>query len=331
MSENQRLQALHDLELLDSPAEARFDRLTRLGCRLLRSPFAMVSLIDEHRQWFKAAQGHLYAQSPRGTSFCNQTIQREEPLIVPDASADSRFFELPAVQQGIRFYAGIPIHAPDGSAIGTFCVLDNRPRQLEPEDLEALKDLAACVESEIQRVAMCKSERELLAEMDLVRRQASTDEVTRCWNHSSILQLLERERAASKTTTLSLCLVVLQNLAALNQKGGAEAGDLVLREAADRLRGALRPGELLGRLRGPRFLVVSRTPLARLEAYGASLLQAVTTGPVAVQGSFVPVIATIGIVPARNLNEPVESALARAEKTERSLPDHQVSRLALGV
>lgn len=331
MSETERLQALQELDVLDTPAEARFDRLTRLACRLLRSPFAMVSLIDEHRQWFKAAHGHLYAQSPRGASFCNQTIQCEEPLIVPDASADSRFFDLPSVQQGIRFYAGIPIHAPDGNAIGTFCVLDSRPRQLEPEDLEALKDLAACVEAEIQRVAMCKSERELLAEMDQFRRQASTDEVTRCWNHASILQLLERERAASRTTTLSLCLVVVQNVASLNQKAGAEAGDLTLREAADRLRAALRPGELLGRLRGPRFLVVSNAPLARLEAYGNNLLQALTAGPVALHGRFVPLVATMGIVPARNLSEPVESALARAEKTERSLPDHTVSGLALGV
>ena len=327
MSENERLQALQDLEVLDTPAEARFDRLTRLGCRLLRAPFAMVSLIDEHRQWFKAAHGHLHTQSPRGAAFCNHTILREEPLIVPDATADSRFFDLPSVQQGIRFYAGIPIHAPDGSSIGTFCVLDSKPRQLEPEDLEALKDLAACAEAEIQRVAMCKSERELLAETDQFRRQACTDEVTRCWNQASILQLLERERAASKTTTLSLCLVVLQNLATLSQNDG----DMLLREAADRLRNAIRPGELLGRLRGPRLLVVSNALLSRVEAYGNTLLQYLTAAPVALQGKFVPLVATMGIVPARNLNEPVESALARAEKTERSLPDHAVSGVALGV
>ncbi len=327
MSETQRLQALQDLDMLDTPAEARFDRLTRLGCRLLRTPFAMVSLIDEHRQWFKSAQGHLYTQSPRAVAFCNETIQREQPLIVPDASADSRFFELPSVQQGIRFYAGIPLHAPDGSPIGTFCVLDSRPRQLDPEDLAALKDLAACVESEIQRVAMCRSEKEMLAEMDQFRRQACTDEVTRCWNQASILELLGKERAAVKPATLSLCLVVIQNLATLTQ----DQGDLVLREAADRLRAALHPGELLGRLRGPRFLVISKTPLARMESYGQSLVQELTSGPVALEGRFFPMVATLGIVPARNLAEPVEAALARAEKTEKSLPDHKVSGVAVGV
>ncbi len=327
MSETDRLQALQDLEMLDTPAEARFDRLTRLGCRLLRSPFAMVSLIDEHRQWFKSAHGHLHTQSPRAASFCNETIQREQPLIVPDATADSRFFDLPSVQQGIRFYAGIPIHAPDGSPIGTFCVLDSRPRQLDPEDLAALKDLAACVESEIQRVTSCRSERELLAEMDQFRRQVCTDEVTRCWNQASILSLLEKERAAVKPATLSLCLVALQNIASLPQ---AE-GDVVLREVADRLRGALRPGELVGRLRGPRFLVISNAPLAGVEAYGQSLLTALSAGPVALEGRFFPVIATLGIVPARNPGEPVEEALARAEKTERSLPDHKVGGVAIGV
>lgn len=325
--ETRRLQALQELEMMDTPAEARFDRLTRLGCRLLRSPFAMVSLIDEHRQWFKSAQGHLFTQSPRAAAFCNETIQREQPLVVPDASADSRFFELPSVQQGIRFYAGIPIHAPDGSPIGTFCVLDSRPRQLDPEDLAALKDLAACVESEIQRVTMCRSEKELLAEMDQFRRQACTDDVTRCWNQASILELLAKERAASKPASLSLCLVVLQNIASLP----SDQGDLVLREAAERLRAALRPGELLGRLRGPRFLVISNTPLTRMEAYAQNLVKALTSGAVALDDRFFPVVATVGIVPARNLGEPVETALARAEKTEKSLPDHTVSGVAVGV
>jgi len=331
MSESQRLQALNELEVLDTPAEARFDRLTRLACRLLRSPFAMVSLIDQDRQWFKSAHGHLVAHSPRGASFCNEAIQREEPLIVPDALVDQRFFELPAVQHmGVRFYAGIPIRSLDGEAVGTFCVLDNRPRQLEAEDLAALKDLAACAESEIQRVATCQSERDLLAEMDQFRRQACTDEITRCWNQTSILQLLERERA-SKQVTLSLCLIVLQNLASLNQKLGEQTGDLVLREAADRLRGAIGPGELLGRLRGPRFLVVTQSPLFRLEAYGNNLLQGLTAAPVALHGQFFPLVATLGIVPARSLSEPAEAALARAEKTERSLSDHGVSGVALGV
>ena len=327
MAESERLQALQELQMLDTPAEARFDRLTRLGCRLLRAPFAMVSLIDDERQWFKSAQGHLYTQSPRAASFCNQTIQREEPLVVPDATVDSRFFELPSVQQGIRFYAGIPIHAPDGSPIGTFCVLDSKPRRLDPEDLAALEDLAACAESEIQRVTMCRSEKELLAEMDQFRRQACTDEVTRCWNQASILELLQREREAARPTPLTLCLVVVQNIAALP----SEEGDLVLRETADRLRGALRPGELLGRLRGPRFLVVSKTPLGQQEAYAQGLLNALTAGPVALQGKFFPLVATLGVVPARNLSEPAESALARAEKTEKSLPDHRVSGLAIGV
>lgn len=330
MSESERLQALRDLEVLDTPAEARFDRLTRLACRLLRCPFAMVSLIDQDRQWFKAAQGHLYTQSPRGVSFCNETIQRDDPLIVPDASADERFFELPSVQQGIRFYAGIPIRSPDGLAVGTLCVLDARPRHLEDEDLAALQDLAACAEAEIQRVATCQSERELLAEMDQVRRQACTDDVTRCWNQAAILQLAEKERAACKQATLSLCLVVVQNVAGLNQKLGAEAGDIVLREAADRLRSALKPGELLGRLRGPRFLVLTQTPLARLEAYGDGLVRSLTAGPVALKGQFVPLVITVGIVPARSPSEPVETALARAEKALRGL-DQAASGVALGV
>ncbi|MFN8610391.1 MAG: diguanylate cyclase [Vulcanimicrobiota bacterium] len=327
MSEPLRLQALRELEILDTPAEARFDRLTRLACRLLRCPFAMVSLIDEHRQWFKAAQGHLHTHSPRGESFCNEAIQREGPLVVPDASADQRFFELPSVQQGIRFYAGIPIHSPDGSAVGTLCVLDARPRQLENEDLAALQDLAACAEAEIQRAAICQSERELLAEMDQVRRQASTDEVTRCWNQPSILELVEKERSTSRPSSLSLCLVSVQNVAGLNQKRGAQAGDIVLREVADRLRSAIHPGELLGRLRGPRFLILTRTPLAQQQSYGQSLVNSLTSAAVPLQDDFVPLVANIGIVPVR---DSAEATLARAEKSLRGLDPTQ-SGVVLGV
>lgn len=327
MSESQRLQALRELDMLDTPAEARFDRLTRLACRLLRCPFAMVSLVDEHRQWFKAAQGHLYTQSPRGESFCNETIQRDGPLVVPDASVDQRFFDLPSVQQGIRFYAGFPIRTQDGSAVGTLCVLDAKPRQLESADLAALEDLAACVESEIQRAASTQSERELLAEMDQVRRQLTTDEVTRCWNQASILELIEKERANSKPTTLSLCLVVVNNLPSLNQRYGAEAGDILLRQVAERLRTALGPGELLGRLRGPRFLVLTRAPLAQQQAYGDRLLREVTATPISVNEQLVAPVITIAIVPAR---EAGEAALARAEKSARGLDPSQ-SGVILGL
>ena len=109
-NEAERLASLLKMQILDTPAEDRFDRLTRLGCRLLRAPFAMLTLIDQTRQWFKSTRGHLLLEAPRAVSFCTHTILEPKPMVVEDALADLRFFAMPVVQDwGVRFYAGIPM------------------------------------------------------------------------------------------------------------------------------------------------------------------------------------------------------------------------------
>lgn len=154
--EDQRLLALRSLGLLDTPPEDRFDRITRLAATLLDMPIALVSLVDEKRQWFKSAYGLDVRQISRDISFCGHTILDESVFIVPDTQADPRFEDNPLVTgpPHIRFYAGQPLQTPSGQRVGTLCVIDRQPRHLTPSQLALLKDLAQITESELNRLAL---------------------------------------------------------------------------------------------------------------------------------------------------------------------------------
>ncbi|HEX7307211.1 GAF domain-containing sensor histidine kinase [Lentzea sp.] len=145
-----RVAALRGTGVLDTPAEERFDRITRTARRLLHTPMALVSLVDLDRQWFKSAAGLDATETPRSDSFCAHAIAGPEVMEVPDALDDPRFATNPMVlgPPHIRFYAGRPIAAESGHLIGTLCVLDARPRRLTPDELELLNDLAAWAELE---------------------------------------------------------------------------------------------------------------------------------------------------------------------------------------
>ncbi|MBI5881966.1 MAG: PAS domain S-box protein [Elusimicrobia bacterium] len=149
--EAKRLEALKNLGILDTAPEERFDRMTRLAVKIFDTPFATISLIDSERQWFKSRQGLEVCETPRGISFCSHGILSDRPLVVPDATLDPRFADSPLVtgETGIRFYAGWPLKAPDGSRIGMFCVMDRRPRRLADDELAALQDLAMIAEDEL--------------------------------------------------------------------------------------------------------------------------------------------------------------------------------------
>jgi len=151
LNEAGRLRALRGLALLDTPAEERFDRITRLAARLFDVPIALVTLVDAERQWFKSKYGIAQAQTPRELAFCAHTILQEDALVVPDALRDDRVADNPLVagEPRFRFYAGQALAAPDGSRVGTLCVIDHRPRDFGAEDMQVLRDLAALAEREL--------------------------------------------------------------------------------------------------------------------------------------------------------------------------------------
>jgi GAF domain-containing protein len=185
--EKKRLKVLWQYEVLDTVPEELFDDLTELAARICEAPMALISLVDEKRQWFKSKVGATVNETARDVSFCAHAITQPGLFIVPDAAADSRFAQNPLVTSDpkIRFYAGAPLVTPDGYALGTLCVLDKVPRELRSDQQRALTILARHVVSQLElrrrsrelNNLHCKQEKsrteadELRAELVAARRQ----------------------------------------------------------------------------------------------------------------------------------------------------------------
>lgn len=143
-NEEARLSALKSYNILDTPPEETFDIIARLASHICKTPVAMVTLVDRHRQWFKSRVGIDIPETPRDLAFCSYTILQPNLFIIPDTKADERFMAHPLVANdpGIRFYAGAPLISGEGLALGTLCVLDHTPRELTAEQKNALLGLA---------------------------------------------------------------------------------------------------------------------------------------------------------------------------------------------
>ena len=150
-NDKERLAALHALLILDTPPEERFDRITEFAAAEFDVPIALISLIDEKRQWFKSKFGIDACDTARDISFCGHAIVQPEIFIISDATADPRFADNPAVigEPFVRFYAGAPLVMPSGFAVGTLCLADCKSRQLDEIELSILKILRDLVVYEL--------------------------------------------------------------------------------------------------------------------------------------------------------------------------------------
>jgi len=168
-----RLAAVQRTGLLDTPAEEPFDRFTRLATRMFKTPVALVSIVDDDRQFFKSAIGlpepwQSQRQTPLSHSFCKHAVALQEPLVIADARKDPQYCDNPAVRDlKIIAYAGVPLMV-SGHALGAFCVIDNEPHQWSYDEVRMLKDLGECVIHEIELRTRLREVNKRLKELENV-------------------------------------------------------------------------------------------------------------------------------------------------------------------
>lgn len=238
--ESTRLDTLRALDILDTLPEERFDRLTRLAKRLFDVPIALVSLVDTDRQWFKSCVGLPVSETSRDISFCGHAILGDGILMIPDTLLDERFHDNPLVtdEPNLRFYAGYPLRVPNGSRLGTLCLLDVEPRCLSAEDRELLRDLALMAEQELAAVQL-----------------ATMDELTMLSNRRGFEALAQHVLSYCKRMDKPATLLFfdLNDFKQVNDRFGHAEGDKALATFAELLCNAFRGSDVIGRLGGDEF------------------------------------------------------------------------------
>lgn len=259
-NEAERLASLQDMLLLSTPDEELFDRVTRTTKRVFDAPVVLVSLIDAQRQWFKSCIGLNVRETSRDISFCGHAVAEDQMLVIPDTMADPRFADNPLVTGAphIRFYAGRPVRNLAGYAVGTLCVIDQKPRAFDRAERELLDDLASWVESGFRERELSETQRSILTELHVARHESLTDPMLSIWNRRATMELLTREcgHAMLHGQPLSLLVVDVDHFKRVNDTYGHPVGDTVLVEIARALRVNSRPVDAVGRYGGEEFLVV---------------------------------------------------------------------------
>lgn len=240
--ERQRLALLSCTRLLDTDANEAFDRITRLAASLFDAPIALISLVDERRQWFKSRIGLDVRETDRSSSFCSHAIEHREVLVIEDARADARFADNALVlgEPFLRFYAGAPLVLPTGHALGTLCILDTRTRSFDATERSQLADLAALV----------------MAQVELHQLAGHVDGVTGLPNRAQMFEDLDALRTDFPGERRSLMLLELisnSQLQAAVRAVGIRPLEGSMREIAAKLRSLLPPGTALYHVSETRF------------------------------------------------------------------------------
>ena len=284
-NENDRLDALVRLEIMDTPSEPEFDELVEVAAAICEVPISLITLLDERRQWFKAAVGLTAQETSREVAFCSYAIQQPEIMTVEDATLDPRFAGNPLVtgEMGMRFYAGVPISSAEGTPLGTLCVIDRVPRRLTKVQLSALRVLghqanarlelreqrramkAALEEAEAARSRLAASESRLQAyktELESanarLRELATTDPLTGLANRRVFEERFAVAFVVARRNVrpLSVMFLDIDDFKHCNDTFGHPVGDSILRSVAQILSRVIRASDLAVRYGGEEFVIL---------------------------------------------------------------------------
>lgn len=255
LDEAARLAAVRSLRIVDGPAEERFDRVTRVAQRVFGVPIAMVTLVDEDREWLKSRQGLTAAESPRELSFSSHVLLSDGALVVPDARDDERFADHPWVggPPYLRFYAGHPLKSPEGHSLGSLSIADVSPRDMSADDLRALRDLAGFVQDELQISRLTEDQRDVLTG----GARLAVDPLTGLWTRAGIAEILTRElaRAGDDRGVLSVLFVRVDGGPSMGPRD-ADFREAFRVELAQRLRSCVRYSDSIGCWDDGEFVVI---------------------------------------------------------------------------
>ena len=242
-NEKERMKTLRSTSILDTDPEERFDRLTRMAKRMFGVSIALVSLVDENRQWFKSKVGLDACETGRDISFCGHAILGNDIFVIEDALEDERFADNPLVtgDPKIRFYAGAPLRYLDGNKLGTLCIIDQEPRVLDEEDYAMLRDLAEMAEAELSAIQL-----------------ATIDELTKISNRRGFVSLAQNSIAlcARQGSPVSMVFLDLDKFKPINDQFGHAEGDRALITFAELMRQSFRDSDVFARIGGDEFVVL---------------------------------------------------------------------------
>src|SRR5258707_10384780 len=302
-NEISRLKALQEYKVMDTLPEQAYDNFTRLAALICKTPIALITLLDEERQWFKSRVGLERSEILREDAICNHTILMPDNLmIVSDATLDQRFINNPlvALEPNIRFYAGVSLVTSSGEALGTICVMDDKPRGIPPEQLDALQVLSREVMGQFElRRSIATLEKSVLKqeqfidqlqdyqrELEKVRadfeNQSLTEPLTGVNKRRSFDSRFEEEflRAQRYKVACSLILVDVDHFKQYNDTFGHTAGDEALKAVAALLKEDVRIHDLVARYGGGEFSnILSDKEVEGGQVIGGNVLGCIPPAP----------------------------------------------------
>ncbi|MEQ8248149.1 MAG: sensor domain-containing diguanylate cyclase [Alphaproteobacteria bacterium] len=301
-NEANRLRDLERHAVLDTAPEADFDRITRIASKVVGTPIALVSLVDERRQWFKSRVGLDATETPREVAFCAHAIAGTETFVVGDALSDERFEDNPLVtgDPNVRFYAGALLTSSNGNNLGTLCVIDREPRTLTEDQRQILEDLAHLVVRELE-----------------LRKAASMDHLTGAANRRMFLETAQGEfvRARRYGRNLSAIIYDLDHFKLVNDKHGHISGDEALKVFAGVCQDQIREQDYFGRLGGEEFgLLLVETAGEQALTVVNRMLRELSAVSIRAEDRTFSITASAGVASLRDQDETLGDLMIRADK-----------------
>lgn len=315
-----KLAQLPESTFFCTPIEERFERLTRLARRALNVPVAAITFLNDEKQWFKSVAGWSVTELPHDHSFCPITLAAGELTVFEDTRQDTAVAGHPLVTRGpkFRFYAGLPITDENDNLCGTFCIFDQKPRQLSVQDKATLEDLAALTQREIVGEHMRSVHVSLTAKLGTARRESMMDPLTRLWNRrgASVMVKGALDAARAQHSSIGIAILDLDNFKRINDSYGHQTGDEVLRKTALRLIHNVRSNDCICRLGGDEFLLLMKDADADAARQTAERVRrSLVECPIPTRQGEVSITTSVGYtVHSGDDDISVEELIARADK-----------------